>query len=98
MADDDDEESEPIVELGASEPVEGAPLGRVTSRLHYGIPKSEVVRREGSEVIRTPEGPRELAAVLEESDETYFPRQQDLTAAVREIIGTGVVPTAATEE
>lgn len=94
----DDEESEPIVELGEGEPVEGAPIARITSRLHYGIPKSEVVRREGEKRIRTPDGPRELSDVLGETDETYFPRQQDLTATVREIIGTGPVPTAESTE
>lgn len=98
MADDEEEESGPIVELGEGESVEGAPLARLTSRLHYGIPKSEVIRREGDEVIRTPDGPQELGAVLEESDETYFPREQDLTTAVTEIVGTGPVPTAETEE
>ncbi len=90
---DEEEESGPVVELGAGEPVEGAPLARITSRLHYGIPKSEVVRREGDAVIRTPDGPRELAGVLDASEETYFPREQDLTDAVREVIGTGPVAT-----
>lgn len=98
MADDEEEESGPIVELGEGEPVEGAPLARLTSRLHYGIPKSEVIRREGDQIIRTPDGPQELADVLEESDETYFPREQDLTAAVTEIVGTDPVPTTETEE
>jgi hypothetical protein len=97
MADDEEENSGPIVELGEGESVEGAPLSRLTSRLHYGIPKSEVVRREGDEVIRTPDGPRELADVLDESDETYFPRKQDLTTAVEDVVGTGSVPTAETE-
>lgn len=95
---DDDEESEPIVELGEGESVEGAPIARITSRLHYGIPKSEVVRREGDKRIRTPDGPRKLADVLAETDETYFPRQQDLTATVREVIGTGPVPTTESTE
>lgn len=90
---DEEEESGPVVELGAGEPVKGAPLARITSRLHYGIPKSEVVRREGDAVIRTPDGPRELADVLESSEETYFPREQDLTDAVREVVGTGPVAT-----
>lgn len=94
----DDEETEPIVELGEGESVEGAPLARITSRLHYGIPKSEVVRREGDKLIRTPDGPRELTDILDESDGTYFPRKQDLETAVREVIGTGPVPTAESTE
>lgn len=89
----DEESSEPAVELGDGETVEGAPIARVTARLHFGIEKSEVVRREGDVTIRTPEGPRELADVLAESDETYFPTRQDLESAVRAVVGTGPVPT-----
>lgn len=90
---EEDEESGPIVELGEGESVEGAPLARITSRLHYGIPKSEVVRREGDTTIRTPDGPKELADVLDASEQTYFPREQDLTDAVHAVIGSGPVPT-----
>ncbi|WP_330631130.1 DUF5789 family protein [Halocatena halophila] len=91
---DTDEESEPAVELGRGPPVEGAPLARITSRLHYGIPKSEVVRREGDSAIRTADGPQDLADVLADIDETYFPREQDLTDAIRSVIGDGPVVTA----
>ncbi len=91
----DDEETEgPAVPLGEGDPVEGAPLARVASRLHYAIEKSEVVRREGETTIRTPEGPRELASILEESDEVYFDTRQAFEGAVRDVIGTGPVPTA----
>lgn len=94
MADDEaDEDDAPAVELGEGEDVEGAPLARVVSRLHYGIEKSEVVRREGDTVIRTADGPRDLADVLAEVDETYFPTRQDLTDAVRGTLATGPVPT-----
>ena len=92
--DDEDADDEPAVELGEGEPVEGAPVARVASRLHYGIEKSEVVRREGDTVIRTPDGPRDLAAVIEESDEVYFDTRQSFLDAVREVVGTGPVPTA----
>ena len=99
MSDNGDEEGEadeeePAVELGEGEPVEGAPVARVASRLHYAIEKSEVVRREGDTTIRTPDGPRELSAVLEESDEVYFDTRQSFVDAVREVVGTGPVPTA----
>ena len=95
MSDNGDEESEePAVELGEGEPVEGAPVARVASRLHYAIERSEVVRREGDTAIRTPDGPRELAAVLEESDEVYFDTRQSFLDAVREVVGTGPIPTA----
>ena len=95
MSDSGDEESEePAVELGEGEPVEGAPVARVASRLHYAIEKSEIVRREGDTTVRTPDGPRELGDILEESEEVYFDTRQSFVGAVREVVGTGPVPTA----
>ena len=94
MSDDEDEAEEPAVELGDGNPVEGAPLARVASRLHYAIERSEVVRREGDTTIRTPDGPRELADVLDETDEVYFDTLRAFVDAVREVVGTGPVPTA----
>jgi len=94
MADEDEEEAGPVVELGEGDPVEGAPLSRVASRLHYGIETSEVVRREGGTAIRTPDGPRELGDVLESSDATYFDTRQALVDAVEGVVGTGPVPTS----
>ncbi|ELZ03725.1 DUF5789 family protein [Natrialba aegyptia] len=92
MSDDDD--SEPAVALGEHTPVEGAPLARVSSRLTWPKERSEVDRLEGDSVIRTPAGPKELSAVLEDVDETYFQRRQEFEAHVREVIGTGPVSTA----
>ena len=94
MADDNEEAEEPAVELGEGEPVEGAPLARVASRLHWPIQKSEIARKEGDETIRTPDGPRELDAVLADVDGSYFEKQQEFLDAVREVIGTGPIPTA----
>ena len=94
MSDTDEETEGPAVPLGEGEPVEGAPPARVASRLHYAIAKSDIVRREGDTVIRTPDGPRELAAVLEETDEVYFDTRRAFEAAVRDVIGTGPIPTA----
>jgi hypothetical protein len=93
---DEDEDSEPAVELGDRTPVEGAPLARVSSRLTWPKEKSEIDRLEGDSVIRTPDGPQELSTVLEAVDETYFQRHQEFEAEVRAVIGTGPVPT--TEE
>ena len=93
MADEDEEEAGPVVELGEGDPVEGAPLARVASRLHYGIEMSEVVRREGGTTIRTPDGPRELGDVLESVDGTYFDTRQAVVRAVEDAAGTGPVPT-----
>lgn len=96
MAEDTDEEEEeaPAVELGEGEPVEGAPLARVASRLHWPVEASEVDRAEGDSTIRTPDGPRELTAVLDEVDETYFESRQQFVDAVEAVVGTGPVPTA----
>jgi hypothetical protein len=97
MADEDsDEEDEPAVALGEGEPVEGAPLARVSARLMYGIERSTVIKREGETTVRTPDGPRELADVLEDVEEPYFSTRQEFEHAVQEAVGTGPVPT--TEE
>jgi len=94
MSDDEsEEETEPAVELGDGPDIEGAPLSRVTARLTWGIEYSTVVEREGDTVVRTPDGPRELSAVLEAVEETYFADRHEFEAAVRAVIGTGPVPT-----
>ncbi|WP_254273822.1 DUF5789 family protein [Haloarcula marina] len=93
MSDDESEEEAPAVELGEGPDVAGAPLARVTARLTWGIEHSTIVDREGETVIRTPDGPQELAAVLEDVDEPYFADRHEFEAAVREAIGTGPVPT-----
>lgn len=95
MAEDDadDAEADAPVQLGEGEPVEGAPLARVLARLHFGIEASEVERRAGDTVVRTPEGPRELGDILDSVEETYFPQREALESVVREVVGTGAVPT-----
>ena len=94
MADENEDDEEPAVELGEGEPVEGAPVARVASRLHWPIEKSEIVRKVGNETIRTPDGPRDLTDVLDAVDETYLQSRQEFTRNVRDVIGTGPVPTA----
>jgi len=94
---EDDEEDESAVTLGEGEPVEGAPLARVSERLMWGIEKSEIQAREGETVVRTADGPRELADVLAEVEGTYFPTRQAFEEGVRDVIGVGPVPTADTE-
>lgn len=88
-----DEDEEPAVTLGESHEVEGAPLSRVTARLMWGIEKGAIEHREGDTVVRTPEGPRELADILAEVDSTYFATKQEFQNAVRDVVGTGPVPT-----
>jgi len=94
MADDSEDEAEPAVELGSGDPVEGAPLARVASRLNWGMKHSEVVAREGETTIRTPDGPQDVADVLDDVDVPYFESRHEFTAAVQDVIGTGPVPTA----
>ncbi|MFC7136039.1 DUF5789 family protein [Halobaculum litoreum] len=95
MADDDEpEEEEPAVELGEGPAVDGAPLARVASRLTWPQEKSRVLDKEGDAVIRTPDGPRDLADVLAEVDDTYFDRRQTFVDAVEDVIGRGPVRTA----
>lgn len=91
MSDDEDEEH---VALGEHTPVEGEPLARVSSRLTWPKAKSDVVAREGDTIVRTPEGPRELAVVLESVEETHFERRQEFESSVRAVIGTSPIPTA----
>jgi hypothetical protein len=95
MADEtDDTDGEPTVELGDREPVEGAPLARVASRLTWPQEASSVRRKEGDATIRTPDGPRDLADVLGAVDETYFDTRQTFLDEVRSVIGRGPIPTA----
>lgn len=94
MSDDaEDEDDAPAVELGERTPVEGAPLARVASRLTWPLQKSEVRRREPDAVIRTPDGPQELDAILDEVETTYFERRQEFVEDVRAVVGTGPIPT-----
>jgi hypothetical protein len=94
MADDNEDADEPAVELGEGDPVEGAPLARVASRLHWPVQKSEIHRKEGEATVRTPEGPRTVEDLLVEVDETYFESRQEFLETVRGVVGTGPVPTA----
>lgn len=91
--DEDEEEEGPLVELGEGESVEGAPVARIASRLHWPLQRSEIQRKEGESVIRTPDGPRTLGTVLDDVDTTYFERRQEFVDAVREVVGTGPIPT-----
>lgn len=94
MSDDESEEEEPAVELGEGEPVEGAPLARVGSRLTWGIEHSTIVDREGDTVVRTPDGSQELAEIMADVDVPYFEHRREFESAVRDVIGDGPIPTA----
>lgn len=91
---EDNEEDELAVELGEGESVEGAPLARVASRLTWPQQKSAIREKEGGTVIRTPDGPRELDGVLDEVETTYFEKRQEFVGAVRDVVGTGPIPTS----
>ncbi|AGN00986.1 hypothetical protein L593_05185 [Salinarchaeum sp. Harcht-Bsk1] len=90
---EDEEAEEPAVELGEQTPVEGAPLARVTARLHFPLQKSEIQRREGGSTIRTPSGPRTVTDVLADVETTYFATDDEFRSTVEDVIGTGPVPT-----
>ena len=93
MSEDEETEEEPAVELGEGPDVAGQPIARVAARLTWPKPKSEVVDQEGDATIRTPEGPRDLEAVLAESEETLFDSRQAFVDAVEAVVGTGPVAT-----
>ena len=95
MADGDEEdEAGPVVELGDGDPVDGAPLARVSSRQTWGVEKSRLIEREADTEIRTPDGPQRLGDVLDAVDSVYFARRQDFEDAIQNVVGTGPVPTA----
>ncbi|AHG03178.1 hypothetical protein HALDL1_05920 [Halobacterium sp. DL1] len=96
MADENDEEEEedaPAVELGEGESVEGAPIARVASRLTWALQKSEIVRREGDTVVRTPDGPQTIESVLADVDITYFETRREFVQALEDAVGIGPVQT-----
>jgi hypothetical protein len=93
MAEEEEEETEPAVELGEGDPVEGAPVARVASRLTWPIERSEIERKEGDVEIRTPEGPWTVSTVLADTDVTYFERREEFIEAIREAVGVGPVTT-----
>lgn len=82
------------MELGEGSPVEGAPLARVASRLHWPVQRSEIRRKEGETVVRTPDGPTRVGEILEGTEITYFESRREFIDACREVTGTGPVPTA----
>jgi hypothetical protein len=94
MADEDDSDEEPAVELGAHTPVEGAPLARVSARLSWPIKASTIEEREGDTTVRTPRGPKPLSTLLEGVETTYFESRDEFESRVRPIVGTGPVQTA----
>ena len=94
MSDDEEaEEQEPAVELGEGSNVDGAPLARVASRLTWPKERSRIVKKEGDSTVRTPDGPRTVADVLEHVDVTYFESRQEFIDAVLDVVGRGPVRT-----
>ncbi|MFB6301450.1 MAG: DUF5789 family protein [Haloferacaceae archaeon] len=97
MADSEDEgeaEEDPTAVLGDGPAVEGAPVARVAARLTWPQELSNVRRKEGDAVVRTPDGPRDLDAILDEVDETYFDTRQSFVEDVHDVVGRGPVATA----
>ncbi|MEM4782286.1 MAG: DUF5789 family protein [Halalkalicoccus sp.] len=94
MSDEEETEDAPLVELGEGVPVEGAPLARVASRLHWPVQKSVVRRKEGASVVRTPEGPKTIDDLLDEVEIAYFESRQEFVTACRGVTADGPIPTA----
>lgn len=90
---DEEEEDVPLVTLGEGTSVEGAPLARVASRLHWPVQKSVIQRKEGTSVVRTPDGTMEVDELLDAVEITYFESRQEFVNACREVTGDGPVPT-----
>lgn len=93
MSDDEAEDETPAVELGEGTPVEGAPLARPASRLTWPVERSEVVRREGDSVVRTPDGPQTIETLLDDVETTYFQSRQEFVGDLEAVIGDGPVAT-----
>ena len=86
------EKSNPIdIELDVDGTVEGAPIERIASRLTWPQEKSEIIRKEGGEFIRTPDGAKKLEDLLGEVDTTYFAKRQMFVEVIENKIGKGVV-------
>jgi hypothetical protein len=101
--DEESDNEEPAVKLGEHDPVEGAPVARIVSRLTWPQTKSDVIEQEGESVVRTPDGPQVLEEILDPVETTYFDTRQTFRDAVENVIGTGPIPTGdggsdATEE
>ncbi|SEH38910.1 hypothetical protein SAMN05192561_101435 [Halopenitus malekzadehii] len=92
-ADEDEATDAPAVELESGASIEGQPVTRVASRLVWPKSKSDVIEQEGDATIRTPDGARELASVLEETDETLFDSRGAFVETVAETVGRGPVAT-----
>ncbi|MFW6320791.1 MAG: DUF5789 family protein [Halohasta sp.] len=93
MADDEEAESEPAVQLGEGRPVEGAPVARIASRLTWPQTKSDIVEKFGETEIRTPDGPEPLGEVLGSVETSYFDRRQTFVDAVFDVVGREPVAT-----
>lgn len=92
MSDDESAEEELTIELSDAEPVEGAPIARIASRLTWPQEKSTIIEKEGDSTVRTTDGPQSLEAILSEVETTYFSDRQGFLEAVREVIGIGPMP------
>ena len=90
---DDDADEEPVVELGPGASVDGAPLGRVASRLSWPRSKSDVIAQEGTTELRTADGPQALEDVLTAVETPYFATRREFVEDVRGVIGYGPVET-----
>jgi len=93
MADDDEADAEPTVQLGDGRSVDGAPIARIAARLTWPQTKSDILAKVGETEIRTPDGPQRLEELIEPVEDTYFDRRQTFVEAVFDEIGREPVAT-----
>jgi len=93
MADDDEADAEPTVQLGDGRAVDGAPVARIAARLTWPQTKRDILDKVGETELRTPDGPQRLDDLLEPVETTYFDRRQTFVEAVFEEIGREPVAT-----
>ena len=94
-ADDEDDEADegPAVALGEGAAVDGAPIARIAARLSWPQERSSILEKVGEERIRTPDGGRSLADILEETETTYFASRREFLDVTGEATGDGPIPT-----
>ena len=81
-----------VIELDIDGTVEGAPIVQIASRLTWPQEKSEIIRKEGDEFVRTPKGSVKLRELLENVDVKYFSKRQVFISELEMAMGKGAIP------
>jgi len=81
-----------VIELDIDGTVDGAPIVQIASRLTWPQEKSEIIRKEGDEFVRTPKGSVKLRELLENVDVKYFSKRQVFISELEMAMGKGAIP------